>query len=111
MWLLFTVLSVSIPQLAAEDAYVEMRPIKNGEVCVNEEESPYVQMNPATLPHQSSVPSLPSEADMSALYPPPSVAAPVYAHLHTLLPPNKGPAPASESLHYASRNLLYSERS
>lgn len=95
--------------LLAEDTYMEMKPIKPGEVCLDdddEQESVYMHMNPVTL-----VPSLLPESERSALHPPPANPAPVYAAINQLsLPPRKA-MPTNGSLHYASRNLLYSKRS
>lgn len=89
----------------ADDTYVEMRPIKPAE-----DEEQYMHMNPVTLPHQTSVPS-PPPSEWSALYPPPTGPAPIYAAVNQALPPPRMATPANESLHYAASDLLYSKRS
>ena len=102
-----------------DDLYVEMRPIKAGdvcpgddacpmgEVCAEDDEVDYIHMNPVTLPTHPSLPSvpslpsktrapsLPSRSEMGTLYHPPGAFAPICA-ADQVLPPRKT---HSESVH------------
>lgn len=71
-------------------------------------DEPYVEMNPAALPQQSMADTTTTEGKATtSLLPPPSSAAPIYEALCSIPMPSPSPSsPGSESLHYASRDML-----
>lgn len=103
-----------------DDIYVDMRrsvvaktvPDGGSQNLAQEDplkDEPYVKMNPAALPHQSMAAEVKTTA---SLLPPPSSPAPIY---ELLLPPrgsasvpmpSSSPSSGSDSLYYASRDML-----
>lgn len=101
-----------------DDTYVEMRPVKDGEMMSTsdmqqqqEEEPLYMEMNPAALPPPPHLPAPPppppTEAPVSTLHPPPSDPAPIYATVQVTPPQDSSPG---ESLYYASRDMLLASK-